>query len=127
MECINCKQNSNITIYSKIKCFSKNLIFLLDRGIFEQDLIKIPFKIEKEINLDKYIEDSYRKQFELIGIVSISLDENKYISYCESIHKNEWYLYNDEKVSNVDIKEILNKHNEYNKLVPCILVYKNNQ
>jgi len=127
MECINCKQNSNITIYSKIKCFSKNLIFLLDRGIFEQDLIKIPFKIEKEINLDKYIEDSYRKQFELIGIVSISLDENKYISYCESIQKNEWFLYNDEKVSKVDIKEILSKHNEYNKLVPCILVYKNNQ
>ena len=128
MKCINNKcQNSNITIYSKINCLSKNLIFLLDRGIFEQNLIKIPFKIEKEINLDKYVEDSNRKQFELIGIVSINLDENKYISYCESVQKNEWYLYNDVKISKVDINEILNKHNEYNKLVPCILVYKNIQ
>jgi len=127
LKCINNKcKNSNITIYSKINCLSKNLIFLLNRGIFEQDLIKIPFKIEKEINLDKYIEDSNRNQFELIGIISISLDEKKYISYCESTGKDEWYLYNDDKVSKVYINEILNKHNEYNKLAPCILVYKNN-
>ena len=77
--------------------------------------------------MDKYIEDSNRKKFELIGIVSINLDENKYISFCESQQKNEWYLYNDEKVSKVDINEILNKHNEYKNLIPCILVYKNNQ
>ena len=127
LKCINNKcKNSNITIYSKINCLSKNLIFLLNRGIINQDLIKIPFKIEKEINLDKYIEDSNGKQFELIGIISISLDEKKYISFCESTGKEEWYLYNDDKVSKVDISEILNKHNEYNKLIPCILVYKNN-
>ena len=127
LECINCKKNTNITICSKINCLSKNLVFLLDRGIFEPNLIKIPFKIEKEINLEKYIEDSNRKNFVLIGIVSISLDEEKYISYCGSELKNEWHLYNDEKVSTIDINEIINKHNEFNKLVPCILVYKNNQ
>ena len=128
IHCINvkCKKNSNITIYSKIYCLSKNIIFLLDRGLLEQDLIKIPFKIGKNINLEKYIEDSNRKHFELIGIVSINLDEKKYISFCESTQKKEWYLYNDEKVSKINIDEIIDKHNEYNKLIPCILVYKNN-
>jgi len=127
MNCIKCKKYSNRTISSKIYCLSKNIIFLLDRGKLNQDLVKIPFKIEKNINLDKYIEDSNRKHFELIGIVSINLDEKKYISYCESTQKNEWYLYNDEKVSKIDINETIDKHNEYNKLIPCILVYKNIQ
>jgi V8-like Glu-specific endopeptidase len=127
MKCIKCKKNSNIIIYSKINCFSKNIIFLLDRGIFEQDLIKIPFKINKVIKMDKYIENANRKYFELTGIVSINLDENKFISFCESELKKEWYLYNDKKVSKIDINEIIDKHNEYNKLIPCILVYKNNK
>ena len=127
MKCIKCKKNSNIIIYSKINCFSKNIIFLLDRGIFEQDLIKIPFKINKVIKMDKYIENANRKYFELTGIVSINLDENKFISFCESELKKEWYLYNDEKVSKIDINEIIDKHNEYNELIPCILVYKNNK
>jgi hypothetical protein len=103
MKCIKCKKNSNIIIYSKINCFSKNIIFLLDRGIFEQDLIKIPFKINKVIKMDKYIENANRKYFELTGIVSINLDENKFISFCESELKKEWYLYNDKKVSKIDI------------------------
>jgi V8-like Glu-specific endopeptidase len=127
MYCIKCKTNKNITIYSKINSLSKNIIFLLDRGIFENDLIKIPFKINKVIKLDKYIENTNRKIFELTGIVSINLDENKYISYCESELQKEWYLYNDEKVSRVDINEVLDKHNEFSKLIPCILLYKNNQ
>lgn len=75
--CKKCKKNSNIKIYSKINCVLKNIIFLLDRGIFEQNLINIPFKIGKTLKLDKYIEDSNKEIFELIDIVSIDLGEKK--------------------------------------------------
>ena len=122
--CYNCKirtiKYKQTHIYSPPNVF----IFLLDRGIdFDKNTTHIPFKVEEKIDLSNYIiKQNTPKKYRLTGIVSFNLQEQKYVSYCQSPIDNNWYWYNDEKVNLVFCEDILNNKNDND--IPCILYYK---
>ena len=98
-------------------------IFSLNRGNFDTNLMKIPFKLEQEIDISKLLDNpqSYKK-FELIGVVSISTAENKkYVCFGRSPVNYKWYLYNDENVNDIDEYQVIDSNQSY---IPCILLYK---
>ena len=104
----------------------KAFIFLLNRGInFDKAnyLITIPFKVEEIIKIDNYLFNRETKQYELTGIISICLKEDKYICFCKSFIDNKWYFYDDETILEQDFNYIeLNTKN--NNIIPYILLYK---
>ena len=119
--CINCS-NYNMNKISKIICDSSEfLIISLDRGNLDKNLLRIPFDIEDRIYLDNYAEN--KKQYELIGIVSVYIQKSKYISCCRSPVDLNWYYYEDEQIENV-VYSILIQYHKNNQFVPCILLYK---
>ena len=123
--CDNCKNICNYKVNNRIYNSPNIFAFILDREDLNEDLMKIPFIIEEYINLNNYIEDEKSiKEYELIGVVSISLRERKYIGFSKSIIDNKWYLYNDTKVNEISIDFILKSHNQYNYYIPCILFYE---
>jgi ubiquitin C-terminal hydrolase len=124
-QCDNCKNTCNYKVINRIYSSPNIFAFILDREDLNEDLMKIPFIIEEYINLDNYIEDEKSiKEYSLIGVVSISLRERKYIGFSKSIIDNKWYLYNDTKVNEISIDFILKSHNQYNYYIPCILFYE---
>ena len=123
--CKKCGKNK-ISNFPKILSSSHFLIFSLNRGDFDKNLIDIPFTIEDKIDLTPFTEGAI-KSYELNGIVSITKDkEGKdiYVSFCRSPVDNQWYLYNDEKVQEIQLDQIINGHNNNKQYIPCILVYK---
>ena len=103
-------------------------IFLIDRGNdFDNsnELINIYLHIYEKIDLYNFIDNQKSpKKFELIGIISIYLEQKKYVSFCKSPVDKKWYFYNDENINLIDINEVLKKHNESKGMIPCILLYK---
>ena len=122
--CYNCKSRAINYKQSRIYSPPNVFIFLLDRGIdFNQNYFHIPFKVEEKINLSNFvIKKNIPIHYGLTGIVSFNLQEQKYVSYCQSPIDNNWYLYNDEKVNLVFYEDILNNKNGND--IPCILYYK---
>ena len=122
--CYNCKNRVKNYKQSRIYSSPNVFIFLLDRGIdFDENTFHIPFKVEDKINLRGFIiKENIPVQYELTGIVSFNLQEQKYISYCQSPIDSNWYLYNDEKVNLVLYEDILKNKNGND--IPCILYYK---
>ena len=127
--CEKCKQN--IEIVSQIYIYSSPNIFLilLDRGNnFDEnnnELLKIPFLIEGILDLKKFIKNKkYPTKYELVGIVSITLSDKKYVANCKSPIDNNWYYFNDSKVQKIEFNNVIKTNNNINYYVPCILVYK---
>ena len=125
--CNKCKQNKEIS--SKIYSSPKIFLFLLDRGNnFDKnknELLKIPFLIEKNIDLQKFIRaKNSPTKYELVGIVSITLSDEKYVANIKSPIDNNWYYFNDLKVQEIIYDNVINSNNNNNYYVPCILVYK---
>ena len=112
-------------ITSKIYSSPRYFVFLLDRGNLDQNR-NIKFVLEEKINLKNYIEFAKApKIFDLIGIVSISVSENKYVAFSKSPIDQNWYLYNDEKeVEQIDINFVKENNSNLNSYIPCILFYK---
>jgi len=107
----------------------KAFIFLLNRGInFDKanSLITIPFKVEEIIKIDNYLFNRETKQYELTGIISICLKEDKYICFCKSFIDNKWYEYDDTNVKESNINNVINFNNDNNQFIPCLLYYKLN-
>ena len=129
LKCDICNNSfQNITKQSSIFTFSKNIIFLLNRGInFDKanKLMNIKMIIEEKIDLSKFVRlPKSPKNFELTGIVSISLDQKKYVCYSKSPIDKNWYYYNDEIVEYIQLNFVLDKHNNSdNNNIPCILLY----
>jgi len=125
--CYSCRKITLKNIESKIVKGPKVMIFLLERGVnFDKSNQRniIPFTINEKIDLGEYIlqkESSYN--YELTGIVSIYLKEQKYISFNKSSIKNEWYIYDDETVENNSFDNIIKKNNDQKTYIPCILFY----
>ena len=107
----------------------KVFIFLINRGInFDKAnrLITIPFEVEEIINIEHYnnLLNKEIKEYELTGIVSISLKEEKYICFCKSFINNKWYEYNDTNIKENNISNIINENSDNNQFIPCLLYYK---
>ena len=126
--CKRCRKYNRMSSYSKIFLTSYILIFSLNRGdIVKNNIINIQFKIEEKINLTFFLEKKeFQSQYELIGITSITQENNKlkYVSFCKSPVDNNWYLYNDEKVDQINFSYIMQFHNDRRQYIPCILSYK---
>ena len=87
------------------------------------NLLNVIFIVEEKINLDKFIENKNGPRFyELIGIVSIYMNEKRYVSCCKSPVDQQWYYYDNDTVSKVDFNVVINNHNN-NNFIPCLLVY----
>ena len=121
--CQICKNVVSMKIERNIYSSPNYFIFTLDRGNNNQDLLKIPFTIENNIDISQFLEKkSAPNKFELISIVSISLNENnKYVCFGKSPVDNLWYLYNDENVNGINFEQDLKNNQNY---VPCLLAYK---
>jgi ubiquitin C-terminal hydrolase len=123
--CYNCRNFTQRNKISIIESSPKVFIFLLERGInFDQynNNIFIPFKVEETIDLSNFIQGGASNLYDITGIVSILLEEQKYISFCKSPIDLMWYCYNDKEISCISLCEIINY--SYNqKIIPCILYY----
>ena len=121
--CQRCCRNTAFEIYSKIYSSPNWLIFLIERENNGQNLLNIPFSLEKYINIQQFLENNQTpSKFELKGIVSISVNDNyKYVCFGQSPVDNNWYLYNDELVNDINENLILNSAQGY---IPYILLYK---
>ena len=126
--CNHCKIQKESLSTTNIFSSPNNFIFLLDRGIElekENKSLKIPFILFDKIELDNFIENKQApKKYQLIGITSISIQKKIYVSYCMSPVDKNWYYYNDQNSEKVDINNIINLHNNFNDLFPCIVIYK---
>jgi hypothetical protein len=74
------------------------------------------FIIEEKLNLEQ-------KKYNIIGIVSLAMRERKYVSFSKSLIDEQWYLYNDQSVSQINIDFIKKSIEDYNFYFPCILFY----
>ena len=125
--CIKCKKYWHITTITKIYSSPNIFIFLLD---FKKTK-NINFILEKEINLEQFIEDEKApKKYVLNGIVFFDVAKKKYNALCTLFKDKNWYLYDDENVSfygeNSDkiIKMFNSKENvEKNLFIINILLY----
>ena len=119
--CNNCR-NNNIFLTSKyIYELPKILVFSLNRGEMDQNLLKIPFCVEERINL----KDSTNivKQYVLTGIVSVYMNKKKFVCCCRSPADFKWYYYEDEIFNSYGLNTIIQNHNNFN-YIPCIMIYQ---
>ena len=126
LRCDECKNTfQQISTMKKIFFAPNTFIFLLDRGInFDSSnkILQIPFKIDEEIDLSKFIiNQTSPNYYKLTGIVSIFLKEKKYVSFCLSPIEKSWYYYNNERAEYTNLGIILNSHQK--EYIPCILMY----
>ena len=121
--CQKCQKYNQSKINTSIYSSPINFIFILNRGMPDQHLLNINFILEEKIDIGKFLENqkAYNK-YELSGVVSFSVNENKYVCFGKSPVDNQWYLYNDDKVANTNINEVLNNNNNM-QYIPCILLY----
>ena len=130
--CQKCNHYTETLDCSKIFTGPNIFIFSLNRGDFknpENELVNIPFYIEENINLSAIIERKHQLiiNYELTGIVSGFKKNNKWLfgSFCKSPYDQNWYYYfNDKNIQELSLNDILEKHNNNNNFIPCILVYK---
>ena len=123
--CHVCQKYNKIQIYTSIYSSPIYFIFSLNRGNPDPNLLNIKFLIEENIDISQFLENkkSFSK-YELIGIVSISMKDNyKYVCFGKSPADKKWYLYNDEKVDDIDIGTVT-YYNNNSDYVPCILLYQ---
>ena len=97
-------------------------MFIIDRGNFEEKLMKINFILDNEIDIQPYTENFQEPViYQLNGIVSII--GKKYISFVKL--ENNWFVFDDSKIQKVAEKVVMNNDNNFGiKHIPCILFYK---
>ena len=122
--CENCRKFWFKFNMSKIYSSPNYFIFSLDRGNLDQNLLNVNFLVEDKINLNNFIElTNTPRLYELTGIVSIYMNEKRYVCCCKSPVDNQWYYYDNENVSNVDFNIVMKNHNNCS-FIPCLLLYK---
>ena len=123
--CQKCGTYTQNKILSNIYSSPITFIFSLNRGNLDPNLLNINFIVEENIDISQFLENkrSYSK-YSLCGIVSISRKENnKYVCFGKSPVDKQWYLYNDEIVTDTNINYIIQSNNNQ-EYIPCILLYQ---
>ena len=120
--CVKCGLEQCHVISKNLLELPKILVISMNRGEMEQNLLNIPFCIEKNINLSNFAKNG--KEYELIGIVSVYMKKKQYICCCRSPADLNWYYYEGENVSKYPLDTIIINHNNNYNYVPCILVYQ---
>ena len=118
---------SNKVLYQFYKMGDK-LIFLLERDSLEKGnnnnkSNNIIVNIDEKIYMKDYAySDKINLKYELIGIISSEIKQNRYVCFLKSFYNQKWYLYIDEYIEEKKLSDILNEHNnEY--YAPYTLLY----
>lgn len=100
----------------------KIFVFMIDRGNFDEELMKIDFILDDTINIEPYTENIQTStEYNLLAIVSIF--GNKYISFVKI--KENWFVFDDSKIQKVEKNIVFNSNTTSGiKHIPCILFYK---
>ena len=116
--CKFCKKMTNASYISTLITFPKILILIFERGEKFQHKIKLEFYLI--LKLAKYVQQNNQNlEYKLISIVSYQ-KENTCIAHCLSPIDDQWYIYNDAKVSKID-----DFQKEINMIeIPYLLFYK---
>ena len=119
--CQYCQKYNEVSITTKIYSSPNIFVFLLN---LESEDNNINFIIEREINLEKYIENNNSPtNYELTGMVFKDIKKNKYKAFCKSPADKKWYLYDDEKVKLTAYDEFMKEYESTINYKPCILLY----
>jgi hypothetical protein len=120
---IGCNDFSDVECTKKIINTPKIFAFLVDRKDFDNNLMKINFGLEENINLFPYMDYSEKfVTYKLKAIVSIY--EDRYINFVK-IDDNNWYAFDNTNTQIVRQDDIFNTHRENSiKHIPCILFYE---
>ena len=124
--CEKCKQSVEMKKITQIYTSPKILVFLIDRRKKEE---YFQFNIEEVINLNKFCYNKDKKnisskKYQLIGIVSINIEDKKYVSFCSTFENKKWYYFKDEKVMIKKESEVIYENNNNKIFSPCILFYQ---
>lgn len=76
------------------------------------------FVIETQININQFVENKEMINYDLIGII-VYFHPNRYVAYCKNPTNLIWYMYDNEKVEKINIREII-----MNKYIPFMLFYQ---
>ena len=116
--CLKCS-NTNINKFQKIEPKNEILTIILDRGNNFQCNITFNLDYNKSLNLDNYLKENSKNQFEfeLIIFTSYYPDENKFCSFYKN-NVDNWYCFNGENI---------NQYNNENLGIPVLLIYKKKQ
>ena len=127
--CDNCQSKQKVSIQKDIYYLNKILIIHLDRGINNQQF-KEKIEIPEKLDLSIFAIKKEKTRFYLYGI--IALVNEKYcwntIALCRNDSKKNYFCcYNDDKISQIDINEIMEKQfngkYEVGDIIPYILIY----
>ena len=123
--CKNCGSYTQTQVFKNIYSSPLSFIFSLNRGNLDQNLLNINFQVEEYIDISQFIENPKSiSKYSLCGIVSISTKENnQYVCFGKSPADKQWYLYNDENVTDTNINDIIHSNNKH-EYIPCILLYQ---
>ena len=131
--CLYLKTSNEYCDVCKKYCTTKNslkiinspniMIFIIDRGNFENYYLNLNFILENEINLSPYMYNQKKDvKYELNSILSVL--GNKFISLIKA-DEDYWYLFNDSNVRKVENSDIFNNNSSTGlKHIPFILFYK---
>lgn len=122
--CKKCNAKDGFRKISVIYISPKIFIFLLFNGEYDEKLLEFRFCVEEIINLRKYVESEESPvKYQLIDVISIEPNENKYVSFCKSFEDKKWYYFYDENVQETNIDQVCFENNN-NKFIPCVLFYE---
>ena len=119
------KMNSIKQIYSPPNYFIFTFNWFFDDGIEQNKVNNVKLQLKSEyIQLEPFIINNINEGiYGIIGIVSYSATDKKFIAYYLSPVDNKWYYCNDEKVDEITFDEIKRRNdNGYEK--PFILFCK---
>lgn len=126
-KCEKCKNTAGNTIEKKILTKPTTLIICLKRFDFKilPGGFGTPIKINRNIeyphvlNIGKYYPiipgDESENIYKLVGVINHigMMNYGHYFSYCYDSEKECWFNYNDNHVSRINIKDVINNPNAY--------------
>ena len=120
--CQNCN-NSNI-YFKRTTIYSSPYLLIISLNLTRELQNTIKFDLWECFNLNNYVEKNKNQCFyNLIGIVAYNININHFIAYCKNTIDKNWYKYNDDIVSGININ-IINEINN-SSFFPLILFYQN--
>ena len=110
-----CIQGLNSVLNYKLFLLPNILCLILNR----ENKIKIKVVFSEILDLSKYVEEFVKiKIYELIGIIAYKEENKTYYAMSKNRIDKDWYLYNNENKSKINIKDA------YNQSIPYMLFYQ---
>lgn len=121
--CHICNKTTNLMANRSIFCTSNILVFIFNRfnKEEEEEMKKIKFNYEENLDLTNYIENNSQElniYYVLIGVVSFLIAQNKFAAFCKNFLSNKWMCFIDENVNECNYDQIINGS------TPYLLFYK---